>query len=246
MPAITAGTGLDRARPGRGGRRTFGNAIHATSRPDYLASAWAPACSDSGGRQEVTGVVVPVGLAGGDAGSVDAEPLGVGLLGPGVPPDGVGPGVDGAGVGLPDGLGVAVGGGNEGAPVDPGVGCTVGFGAPVAERGVAGSAVGWRSDSVWATATVGGATSVGDGPETTSALGVAGRSGVGVAGAGRRSGAPAARAGTAPPESASASPISAKLRPAPPTSRAARAPVATGSAAERGGRGRRWAGNERS
>lgn len=224
------------------------------------SSAWAPACSDGGDRQEVTGVVVPVGLAGGDAGSVDGEPLGAGLLGPGVPPDGVGPGVDGAGVGLPDGLGVAVGGGNEGAPVDPGVGRTVGFvvgglvaglvavgfGALVAERGVAGSAVGWRSDSVWATGTVGGAMSVGDGPETTSALGVAGRSGVGVAGAGRRSGASAARACTAPPESASASPISAKPRPAPPTSRAARAPVATGSAAERGGRGRRWAGNEHS
>ncbi|RQW98466.1 hypothetical protein DKL51_10460, partial [Micromonospora globispora] len=80
----------------------------ATSRPDYLASAWAAACSDGGDRQEVTGVVVPVGLAGGDAGSVDAEPVGAGLLGPGVPPDGVGPGVDGAGGGVPDGLGVAV------------------------------------------------------------------------------------------------------------------------------------------
>ncbi len=180
---------------------------------------------------------------------MDAEPLGAGLLGSGVPSDGVGAGVDGAGVGLPDGLGVAVAEGNEVAPVDPGVGRTVGFavggqvdrlvavgfGASAAERGVAGSAVGWRSDSVWATGTVGGATSAGDGPETTSALGVA-----------RRSGAPAACAGTVPPESASASPICAKPRPAPPTSRAARAPVATVCAAERGGRGRRWAGNERS
>ncbi|MFF4893513.1 hypothetical protein [Micromonospora chersina] len=128
-----------------------------------------------GDRQEVTGVVVPVGLAGGDAGSVDAEPLGAGLLGPGVPLDGVGPGVDGDGVGVPDGLGVADGlggpdglggaavGGNEG--VDPGVVGTVGFvvgglvaglvavglGAPVAGRGVAGAAVGCRTDSVRAT-----------------------------------------------------------------------------------------------
>ncbi len=86
--------------------------------------------------------------------------------------------------------------------------------------------------------------SVGDGPETAAALGVARRSGLGVAGAGRRPGAPAAGAGAVWPGSASASPISAKPRPAPPTSRAARAPVATGSAAERGGRGRRWAGNE--
>ncbi|MGW5667121.1 DUF3024 domain-containing protein [Micromonospora sp. NPDC003776] len=58
--------------------------------------------------------VVPMGLADGDAGSVDGEPLGAGLLGPGVPADGLGPGVDGAGVGLPDGLGAAVVGGNEG------------------------------------------------------------------------------------------------------------------------------------
>ncbi|MEU8263650.1 hypothetical protein AB0C02_23865 [Micromonospora sp. NPDC048999] len=203
---------------------------------------------------------MPVGLAGGDAGSGDAEPLGAGLLGPGVPSGGVGLGVDGTAVGLPDGLGVAVVGGNEGVPVDPGVGCAVGFvvgglvagfvavgfGTPAAEAEaeVAGPAVGWRRGSVWATGTVGGATSAGDGPDTTSALGVVGISGVGVAGAGRRSGVPAAR--TASPESASASPISAKPRPAPPTSRAASAPVATGSAAERGGRGRRWAGNERS
>ncbi|WP_262285833.1 hypothetical protein [Micromonospora sp. MA102] len=117
----------------------------------------------------MTGVVVPVGL--GDAGSVDAEPLGAGLLGPGVPLDGVGPGVDGDGVGVPEGLGVpdglggAVVGGNEGAPVDPGVDGTVGFvvgglvaglvavgfGAPVAGRAVAGAAVGCRTDSVRAT-----------------------------------------------------------------------------------------------
>ncbi|MEU9828478.1 hypothetical protein [Micromonospora chersina] len=118
----------------------------------------------------MTGVVVPVGLADGDAGSVDAEPLGAGLLGPGVPLDGVGPGVDGDGVGVPDGLGGAVVGGDEGAPVDPGVCGTVGlvagglvdgpvavgFGASVAGRGVtgwgvAGAAVGCRSDPVRAT-----------------------------------------------------------------------------------------------
>lgn len=119
-----------------------------------------------GGRQEVTGVVVTVGLAGGDAGSGDAEPLGAGLLGSGVPLDGVGPGVDGDGVGVPDGLGVAVGGGDDGAPVGPGVGGTVGcavgglaavgFGAPAAGRGVvgrgvAGAALGCRTDSVRAT-----------------------------------------------------------------------------------------------
>ncbi|MFC3499500.1 hypothetical protein ACFOOK_00595 [Micromonospora krabiensis] len=201
-----------------------------------------------------------MGLAGGDAGVVDGEPLGAGLLGSGVPPDGLGAGVVGAEVGLPDGLGVAVGGGDEGVPVGPGVGRTVGvavgglvvgrvavgLGAPVAGRAVVGSALGRGSDSVWATGTVGGAMSAGDGPETTSAPGVAGRPGVGVAGAGRRSGVPAARAGRAPPESLSASPSTAKPTPAPPSSRAARAPVTTGSAAERGWRGRRWAGNERS
>ncbi|WP_204342191.1 hypothetical protein, partial [Micromonospora terminaliae] len=124
-----------------------------------------------GGGQEVTGVVVPVGLADGDAGSGDAEPLGAGLLGAGVPLDGVGPGVDGDGVGLPDGLGVpdglggAVVGDEEGAPVGPDVGGTVGFvvgglvaglvavgfGPPVAGRGVAGAVVGCRTDSVRAT-----------------------------------------------------------------------------------------------
>lgn len=227
-------------------------------RPTSQAHALRPVYG--GDRQEVIGVVAPVGLADGDAGSVDAEPLGAGLLGAGVPLDGLGPGVDGDGVGVPEGLGVAVVGGNEGPPVDPGVGgsvgfvvgglvaglVAVGFGAPVAGRGVAGAAVGWRNGSVWATGSVRGAMSVGAGPETASALGVARRSGVGVAGAGRTAGAPAARVCAAPPGSASASPISAKPRPAPPTSKAARAPVATGSAAERGGRGRRWAGNERS
>ncbi|MFI7604410.1 hypothetical protein ACIBTV_04730 [Micromonospora sp. NPDC049366] len=232
--------------------------------------------SAGGDRQEASGVGVPVGLAGGDAGLVEGEPLGVGLLGSGVPPDGVGSGVGGGEVGLPDGLGVLVGGGDEGVPVGAGVGRTVGvavgglvvgrvavgFGAPVAGCAVVGSALGRGSDSVWATGTVGGAMSAGVRPETTSAPGVAGSPGVGVAGAGHRcgvpparaggvpparaGGAPPARAGGAPPESVPASPIIAKPTPAPPSSSATRAPVATGSAAERGWRGRRWAGNERS
>ncbi|MEH0929817.1 hypothetical protein [Micromonospora sp. CPCC 205558] len=203
---------------------------------------------------------MPVGLAGGDAGLVEGEPLGAGLLGSGVPPDGVGSGVGGGEVGLPDGLGVVVGGGDEGVPVAPGVGRTVGvavgglvagrvavgFGAPVAGCAVVGSALDRGSDSVWATGTVGGAMSAGDRPETTSALDVAGSPGVDVVGANHRSCLSAARAGSAPPESVPASPITAKPTPAPPSSRAARAPVATGSAAERGWRGRRWAGNERS